>query len=56
MDQQEFVQEAAQRRIDEDIAKRIKVHQANIERLETARESAGNLESQYRLYQAFAQS
>ena len=45
MDQQEFVQEAAQRRIDEDIAKRIKVHQANIERLETARESAGNLEA-----------
>lgn len=45
MDQQEFVQEAAQRRIDEDIAKRIKVHQANIERLETAIESAGNLEA-----------
>ena len=45
MDQQEFVQEAAQRRIDDDIAKRIKAHQANIERLETAIESAGNLEA-----------
>src|SRR5258707_12592620 len=43
MDQQEFVQQAVQRRIDQDIAKRMQVPQANIQRLAVARDSAKTL-------------
>src|SRR5262245_10000076 len=40
MNEQDFVQAEARRRIDADIEKRIKVHKANVERLEAARASA----------------
>ena len=45
MDQPEFVQQAVQRRIDDDIAKRVRVHQANIQRLAAARDSAHTLKA-----------
>ena len=40
MEEQDFVQQAAQRRIEQDIAKRIRIHQASIRRIEAARDSA----------------
>ncbi|TGQ74414.1 MAG: SGNH/GDSL hydrolase family protein [Mesorhizobium sp.] len=45
MDQPEFAQQALQRQIEQDIAKRTQVHQANIQRLAAARDSAATLEA-----------
>jgi hypothetical protein len=43
MDQSEFIQESVQRRIDEDIARRTRVHQKNVVRLEAAQAAAATL-------------
>ena len=43
MDQDNFVQEEARNKIDQDINERIQVHQANIARLASARQSARTL-------------